>query len=81
MLRLASRSTSCASSAIASFRAPRERFNAVRTIHSLPVYYFPDNPWLPPESFIAGASSLLGAELKSLLEESRFAAADFRLLE
>jgi aspartate-semialdehyde dehydrogenase len=29
---------------------------------------------------IAGASSLLGAELKSLLEESRFAAADFRLL-
>jgi aspartate-semialdehyde dehydrogenase len=30
---------------------------------------------------IAGASSLLGAELKSLLEESRFAAADFRLLD
>src|SRR6266852_3628696 len=29
---------------------------------------------------IAGASSLLGAELKSLLEESRFAAWDFRLL-
>jgi aspartate-semialdehyde dehydrogenase len=29
---------------------------------------------------IAGASSLLGAELKSLLEQSRFAAADFRLL-
>lgn len=30
---------------------------------------------------IAGASSLLGAELKSLLEESRFAASDFRLFD
>jgi hypothetical protein len=30
---------------------------------------------------IAGASSLLGLELKSLLEESRFAASDFRLLD
>jgi aspartate-semialdehyde dehydrogenase len=30
---------------------------------------------------IAGASSLLGAELKSLLEESRFAAWDFRLVD
>jgi len=30
---------------------------------------------------IAGASSLLGTELKSLLEESRFADADFRLLD
>ena len=30
---------------------------------------------------IAGASSLLGRELKSLLEESRFAACDFRLLD
>jgi len=30
---------------------------------------------------IAGASSLLGAELRSLLEESRFAGADFRLLD
>lgn len=30
---------------------------------------------------IAGASSLLGIELKSLLEESRFAAADFRLVD
>jgi aspartate-semialdehyde dehydrogenase len=30
---------------------------------------------------IAGASSLLGAELKSLLEESRFAGADLRLLD
>jgi aspartate-semialdehyde dehydrogenase len=30
---------------------------------------------------IAGASSLLGAELKTLLEESRFAASDFRLLD
>src|SRR5213083_3054283 len=30
---------------------------------------------------IAGASSLLGAELKSLLEESRFAAWDLRLLD
>src|ERR1700676_1957430 len=30
---------------------------------------------------IAGASSLLGAELKSLLEESRFAGWDFSLLE
>jgi aspartate-semialdehyde dehydrogenase len=30
---------------------------------------------------IAGASSLVGAELKSLLEESRFAASDFRLLD
>src|SRR5258708_39767132 len=30
---------------------------------------------------IAGASSLLGADLKSLLEESRFAAWDFSLLD
>jgi aspartate-semialdehyde dehydrogenase len=30
---------------------------------------------------IAGASSLLGAELKVLLEESRFAASDFRLVD
>src|SRR5579859_81875 len=30
---------------------------------------------------IAGASSLLGAELRSLLEESRFAGADFHLLD
>src|SRR5260370_7531793 len=30
---------------------------------------------------IGGASSLLGAELKSLLEESRFAAWDFSLLD
>jgi aspartate-semialdehyde dehydrogenase len=30
---------------------------------------------------IAGASSLLGAELRSLLEESKFAAWDFRLLD
>jgi len=30
---------------------------------------------------IAGASSLLGAELKSLLEESRFAGWDFSLLD
>jgi len=30
---------------------------------------------------IAGASSLLGAELKSLLEQGRFAVADFRLLD
>jgi aspartate-semialdehyde dehydrogenase len=30
---------------------------------------------------IAGASSLLGLELKALLEESRFAACDFRLLD
>jgi len=30
---------------------------------------------------IAGASSLLGAEVKSLLEESRFAASDFRLVD
>ena len=30
---------------------------------------------------IAGASSLLGAELKSLLEQSRFAISDFRLLD
>ena len=30
---------------------------------------------------IAGASSLLGAEVKSLLEESRFAAWDFRLVD
>lgn len=30
---------------------------------------------------IAGASSLLGAELRLLLEESRFAASDFRLLD
>ena len=30
---------------------------------------------------IVGASSLLGAELRSLLDESRFAAADFRLVD
>src|SRR5437899_13105636 len=30
---------------------------------------------------IAGASSLLGMELMSLLEESRFAASDFRLVD
>src|SRR5713226_5423122 len=30
---------------------------------------------------IAGASSLLGAELKSLLEESKFASWDFRLVD
>ena len=30
---------------------------------------------------LAGASSLLGADLKSLLEESRFAASDFRLVD
>jgi len=30
---------------------------------------------------IAGASSLLGAELKTLLEDGRFAASDFRLLD
>src|ERR1700751_5711326 len=30
---------------------------------------------------IAGASSLLGAELKTVLEESRFAASDFRLVD
>src|SRR5882762_2627067 len=30
---------------------------------------------------IAGASSLLGAELKTLLEESRFAGWDFRLVD
>ncbi|MGH7751166.1 MAG: hypothetical protein ACREQ5_41335, partial [Candidatus Dormibacteria bacterium] len=30
---------------------------------------------------IAGASSLLGAELRSLLEESRFASAEFRLVD
>jgi len=34
-----------------------------------------------PRIVIAGASSLLGAELKSLLEESRFAASDFRLVD
>jgi aspartate-semialdehyde dehydrogenase len=37
--------------------------------------------WDSHRIVIAGASSLLGAELKSLLEESRFAAADFRLLD
>src|SRR5713101_6877459 len=39
---------------------------------------------MPPQRdslVIAGASSLLGAELKSLLEESRFAAWDFSLLD
>ena len=30
---------------------------------------------------IAGAASLLGAELKSLLEESKFAGWDFRLVD
>ncbi len=30
---------------------------------------------------IVGASSLLGAELRGLLEESRFAGADFRLVD
>jgi len=34
-----------------------------------------------PRIVIAGASSLLGAELRSLLEESRFAGADVRLLD
>ena len=34
-----------------------------------------------PQIVIAGASSLLGAELKSLLEESRLAGADLRLLD
>jgi aspartate-semialdehyde dehydrogenase len=34
-----------------------------------------------PRIVIAGASSLLGAELRSLLEESRFAGADIRLLD
>ena len=36
-----------------------------------------DSNWM----VIAGASSLLGAELKSLLEEGRFAASDFRLVD
>jgi aspartate-semialdehyde dehydrogenase len=35
----------------------------------------------PNRIVIAGASSLLGAELRSLLEESRFAGADFRLVD
>jgi aspartate-semialdehyde dehydrogenase len=35
----------------------------------------------PHRLVIAGASSLLGAEVKSLLEQSRFAASDFRLLD
>src|SRR5258707_5337621 len=35
----------------------------------------------PHRIVIAGASSLLGAELKSLLEESRFAGWDFRLVD
>jgi aspartate-semialdehyde dehydrogenase len=39
----------------------------------------PDRP--SKRIIIAGASSLLGAELKSLLEESRFADADLRLLD
>lgn len=34
-----------------------------------------------PRIVIAGASSLLGAELRQQLEESRFAAADFRLVD
>lgn len=34
-----------------------------------------------PRIVIAGASSLLGAELRQLLEEGRFAAADFRLVD
>jgi aspartate-semialdehyde dehydrogenase len=41
-------------------------------------------PSLEPGSnriVIAGASSLLGAELRSLLEESRFAGAEFRLVD
>ena len=38
-------------------------------------------PLLSRRLVIAGASSLLGAELKSLLEESRFAASDFRLVD
>jgi aspartate-semialdehyde dehydrogenase len=36
---------------------------------------------MPTRIVIAGASSLLGTELKSLLEESRFAGADFRLVD
>src|SRR5258706_3831681 len=35
----------------------------------------------PNRIVIAGASSLLGAELKSLLEESRFAGWDLRLVD
>src|SRR5258708_10284261 len=35
----------------------------------------------PHRIVIAGASSLLGAELKSLLEESRFAGWDLRLVD
>src|SRR3981189_1371 len=35
----------------------------------------------PHRIVIAGASSLLGGELKLLLEEGRFAASDFRLLD
>jgi aspartate-semialdehyde dehydrogenase len=48
------------------FREPRDFMSSVRDSQRI---------------VIAGASSLLGAELKSLLEESRFAAADFRLLD
>ncbi len=39
------------------------------------------NPLESRRVVIAGASSLLGAELKLLLEESRFAASDFRLVD
>lgn len=39
------------------------------------------SPREPDRIVIAGASSLLGAELKSLLEESRFAGWDFRLVD
>src|SRR5262249_48612915 len=59
-------STSCACFAIASFPARLDRMPSDRDSHRI---------------VIAGASSLLGAELKSLLEESRFAASDFRLLD
>ena len=39
------------------------------------------SPREPDRIVIAGASSLLGAELKSLLEEGRFAGWDFRLVD
>src|ERR1700736_1500186 len=66
MRPVASSCNSCASSGSAWFPGPREFMPLARVSHRI---------------VIAGASSLLGAELKSLLEESRFAGWDFSLLD
>src|ERR1700736_3606812 len=66
MRPVASSCNSCASSGSAWFPGPREFMPLARVSHRI---------------VIAGASSLLGAELKSLLEESKFAGWDLRLVD